>query len=184
MALEAEILFVNPDYLKRLTNLSGAVDDDRIVPSVIIAQDLQIQQLLGTKLYDKLKAEIKAGTLAGNYLALMDDFIRKSTAWWTMVYLIPNLYVKMDNGSLVIRTSENSITISEGDLHREIERARQNAQFYSYRLIQELTDNSSLFPELSQNTGQDLSPTCHAYFQNGMSVSGTTKMQELKYIIS
>jgi len=184
MALTAEILFVNPSYLKRLTNLSGAVDDDRIEPSVILAQDLQIQQLLGTDLYDALKTKIKDETLAGNYLTLVDNFVRKATAWWTMVDLIPNLYVKMDNGSLVIRTSSDSISITEADLHREVERARQNAQFYSFRLAKYLSYNSSLFSEFSTNTGQDLSPTSQTYYQNGMTISGTTSLQKLKYITS
>ena len=184
MALTAEILFVNPDYLKRLTNLSGAVDDDRIVPSVIIAQDLQIQQILGTDLYEKIKSEIKAGTITGAYETLLDKYIRKATAWHTMVDLIPNLYVKMDNGSLVIRTSENSVTITEADLHREIERARQNAQFYSYRLSKYLSYNSGSFSEYSTNTEDKLDPTTTSYYQNGLTISGTAKFDKLKYLTS
>ena len=39
MGLTAEVLFVNPDYLKRITNLNGSVEDSYIVPSVIVVQD-------------------------------------------------------------------------------------------------------------------------------------------------
>jgi len=55
MGLTAEVLFVNPDYLKRITNLNGSVEDAYIVPSVIIAQDKYIQQYLGTDLLNALK---------------------------------------------------------------------------------------------------------------------------------
>lgn len=171
MGLTTEVLFVNPDYLKRLTNLNGSVEDSYVIPSVIIVQDKIIQQYLGTNLMEALLAHIKAGTLAGNDEILVDDYVRKCVAWWTMVDLIPSLYVKIDNGGLVIRTAENTTPISTADLHREIERARQNAQFYTERLVSYLCQNSSLYPEYSTNSGSDMSPTTETYNQNGMTYS-------------
>jgi len=128
MALTTEVLFVNPDYLKRLTNLNGSVEDSYVIPSVIITQDKIIQQYLGTDLMEALLAHIKNSTLTGDNEILVDEYIRKTVAWWTMVDLIPSLYVKIDNGGLVIRMAENTTPISPADLHREVERARQNAQ--------------------------------------------------------
>ena len=89
-----------------------------------------------------------------------------------MVEMLPNLYVKLDNGGLVIRTAENTSAISEDDLHREIENARQNAQFYTTRLVEYLCNNSSLFPEYKSNTSPDMSPETQVYYQNGMTISG------------
>ena len=88
-----------------------------------------------------------------------------------MVELIPNLYVQLDNGGLVIRSADNTTQISQDDLHREIERARQNAQFYTSRMIAYLCANNALFPEYSSNTGADMTPETSVYYQNGMSVS-------------
>lgn len=172
MALTAEVLFVNVDYLKRLTNLNGSVEADYVVPSVILAQDKYLQQYLGTDLYVYLKTNIMA--LTGVYLTLMDSYIRKATCWWTMVELIPDLYVRLDNGGLAIRSAENTIQITENDLHREIERARQNAQFYTERLVAYLKDNSSNLPEYSTNQAPDMKPTRTAYNQNGFTTSHGT----------
>jgi hypothetical protein len=171
MALTPEILIVNPDYLKRLTNLNGSIEDSYLIPSVIIVQDKIIQQYLGTQLLTKVLAEIKAGSLSGVYLTLVDEYVRKATAWWTMVDLIPSLYVKIDNGGLVVRMAENTTPISPDDLHREVERARQNAQFYTERLVSYLCQNSSLYPEYNSNTGSDMSPLRETYNQNGMTYS-------------
>jgi hypothetical protein len=96
-----------------------------------------------------------------------------------MVELIPSLYVKMDNGSLVIRTSEDTTSISQSDLHREVERARQNAQFYTFRLYDYLCNNSSLFPEYTSNTGADMLPQPADYYQSGMSISGNSRYPRL-----
>tara|TARA_R110000787_G_scaffold55416_2_gene127936 strand:+ start:11918 stop:12472 length:555 start_codon:yes stop_codon:yes gene_type:complete len=184
MALTPEILIVNPDYLKRLTNLNGSIEDSYLIPSVIIVQDKIIQQYLGTDLLNKVLSEISAGTLSGNYLALVDDYVRKTTAWWTMVDLIPSLYVKIDNGGLVIRTAENTQAISPDDLHREVERARENAQFYSERLVSYLCHNQSLFPEYSTNSGSDILPIRETYNQNGMTYSGVGNTALSTYLFS
>ena len=171
MALTAEVLFVNPDYIKRITNINASVEDSYLVPSIILAQDKYIQLYLGTDLLEKLKADITAGTVSGDYATLLNSYVRKATLWWTMVDLMPSLYVKIDNGGLVIRTSEDTATISPGDLHRETERARTNAQFYTFRLYRYLCNNSSLFPEYASNTGADMLPQPADYYQSGMSIS-------------
>jgi hypothetical protein len=171
MALQAEVLFVNPDYMKRLTQLNGGVEDAVMVPAIILAQDKYLQQFLGTDLLNKLKADISAGTVTGDYATLLDSYVRKVTVWWTMVELLPNLYVKLDNGGLVIRTAENTGAISDADLHREIENARQNAQFYTSRMVDYLCANLSLFPEYTSNTSPDMLPDSKVYYQNGMTIS-------------
>jgi hypothetical protein len=172
---------VNPDYIKRITNINASVEDSYLVPSIILAQDKYIQLYLGTDLLEKLKSDIAAGTVAGDYATLLDSYVRKATLWWTMVDLMPSLYVKIDNGGLVIRTSEDTATISPNDLHRETERARTNAQFYTFRLYRYLCNNSSLFPEYATNTGADMLPQPADYYQSGMSISdghsGLTKAE-------
>jgi hypothetical protein len=172
MALTREILFVNPDYMKRLTQLNGAVEDAVMIPAIILAQDKYLQQYLGTDLLNKLKADIEADSVTGAYATLLDSYVRKATVWWSMVELVPNLYVKLDNGGLVVRVSDDTTSISPDDLHREIENARQNAQFYTTRLVEYLCANISSFPEYTSNTGADMLPERTAYFQNGMTISG------------
>lgn len=177
MALSAEVLFVNPDYMKRITQLNGGVEDAVMVPAIILAQDKYLQQYLGTDLLNKLKSDISMASVTGVYATLLDGYVRKATVWWTMVELLPNLYVKLDNGGLVIRVSDSTSPISQDDLHREIENARQNAQFYTSRLVEYLCANQSSFPEYTSNTSPDMLPEYQVYYQNGMTIStGSGKM--------
>jgi len=174
MSLTAEVLFVNVDYLKKLTNLNGSVEDSSVIPAVILAQDKYMQSYLGTDLIVKLKSEISGDTLTGVYETLMDDYVRKATCWWSMVELIPHLYVRLDNGGLMIRAAENTNPITTDDLHREVESSRQNAQFYTERLVSYLCKNSSSFPEYTSNQYPDMSPDRKAYNQSGFTVSHGT----------
>ena len=76
MALQAEVLFVNPDYMKRLTQLNGGVEDAVMVPAIILAQDKYIQQYLGTDLLEKLKSDISGSGVSGDYETLLDNYVR------------------------------------------------------------------------------------------------------------
>ena len=171
MSLTAEVLFINADYLKRFTHVNGSVEEAYIQPSVMLAQDKYIQSFLGTDLFNKLKTDIAASSLSGDYVTLMNNHVRRVTLWWTMLELIPRMHVRLDNGGLVIRVSEDSQPITKGDLNRELDLARQNAQFYTDRMIDYLCENSSLFPEYSSNSADDIKPEKKAYYVAGMEIS-------------
>ena len=181
MALTAEVLFINPDYAKRLTSLNGSVQDDMITAVTIIAQDKYLQTYLGTTLFNKLKTDIGTGSIAGIYETILDSYVRKATVWWTMVELLPSLYVRIDNGGLAIRGSEDTTAITTGDLNREVERSRKNAQHYTQRLVDFLTDRSADITEYPGNTFPDMYPQKAVYFENGLSISGERPltMQEI-----
>lgn len=168
----AEVLFINTSYLKRITQLNGAVDDAYVAPAVIVAQDTYVQVYLGSNLYDKLKADIAGGTLTGNYQTLVDDHVRRVTAWWTMVELLPNLYVQIDNAGLVIRQSDNTSSASPSDLSREVERARKTAMFYTRQMYRYLCNNNALFPEYNTSNPEDIVPEAATYTQNGYTITG------------
>ena len=51
----AEILFITRDDIVRYTALNGNVDTDKFIQFIKIAQDVHIENYLGTKLVEKLK---------------------------------------------------------------------------------------------------------------------------------
>ena len=67
------VLFINEDKLKDSTAINGNVDVEYLLPYIRTAQREIIECKLGTDLYEKLEADITAGSLAGNYKKLVDD---------------------------------------------------------------------------------------------------------------
>jgi len=171
MAIPTDVLFISSTYLKRVTPLSGAIDDEWIAPAITLAQDKYVQMYLGTKLYDKLRSEISGGSVAEPYATLLDTHVVKVTAWWTMVELLPNLYAQIDNGGLILRSATNALSAGSVDMTREVERARRNAQFYTHTMYRYLTDNTTLFPEYGSNSGAQLHPEAGRFTQNGYSIT-------------
>jgi len=92
------------------------------------------------------------------------------------VELLPSLYVRVDNGGLAIRGSEDTTAITTADLSREVERARKNAQHYTQRLVDYLTDNATDIDEYPGNSWPDMYPQKAVYFENGLSISGERPM--------
>ena len=58
-----KVLFIKRDDIVRNSVLSGNVDSDKFLQFIEIAQEIHIQNYLGTKLYDKLRTDIIADSV-------------------------------------------------------------------------------------------------------------------------
>ena len=171
MALQPEVLLVDENYIKKYTWVNGSVDPLLMYPAIYLAQDEHLQQYLGTDLYNKIKTDVANNTISGSYLTLLDNWVRRMVCWWAMYEMLPHLYMKTDNGSLVIRTSEDSQPITQDDLQNYREQSRQKAMFYTARMVDYLCDNTSLFPEYSTNTQNQLYSDTDVYPSNNFEIS-------------
>jgi hypothetical protein len=107
---------------------------------------------------EKIKTDIDADTLDGNYQILVEQYIFKALAWWVMVDVIPKLTYKYLNGTLGQYSSDDVTAISDQQMKDEIARAKSTAEYYTQRLVDYLCYNSALFPEYTTNSGLQRSP--------------------------
>ena len=165
----AYVLFISEDKLKDSTAINMNVDVDLLLPYVREAQKLHVETKLGTDLTQKLKDEITAGTLAGAYKTLVDDYIGDMLPNWAFYHVIPFLRFKIENGNIYSKTSETGTALSTEEAQHLREEVRNTAEYYTERMIDYVTNNLSNFPEYSTNTGADVSPDRNAYY-NGMNL--------------
>lgn len=172
MALPQSVLFIDEDYIKRYSTINGSVDPTFLEPRLILAQDKWIQPILGTNLYQTIKAAILANNLTAIQTTLLEDFIMRATLHWALIEILPSLLYKVNNGAISTYSSEDSSPISRSELDRLVEEQRNNAQFYSERLIDYLCANSSLFPEYNTRTSNDqMCPIKGTvYYEGGMEI--------------
>jgi hypothetical protein len=151
-------LFVTVDDIKKKSIIDGMVDEDKIIPFIEIAQDKHIHDLLGTDLYDKLQADIIADSLAGDYLTLINDYIKPVLIWYSQVEYLPFSDVKIGNAGVLIKNPEGSDPAHHTKLHRMIKRVGDNADHYADILVRHLCNNSTTYPEYLSNSGEDKRP--------------------------
>lgn len=161
MALTAEKLFVTEEMFKAYTQVNGSLDWLFLKPQIITVQDQYLQRYLGTALYAKLKTDFNAWS--GNYLVLVDTYVRKVVIWWAMKESLPNLRVKVQNGTLTIYAGDDFQSATESDMKRLVDQALKNAQHYTQLMVDYLEYNASLFTEYSSNTGIQRPPSKVVY---------------------
>ena len=155
----AKVLFIQRKDIVQFTASNGSVDTDKLLPYIFMAQEIEVQRLLGTKLYDKLKSDINAGTLAGDYLSLVDTYCKPILIHYAMMYALPYLSVTISNGGVYRNNPENATALNSDEINTLIEKERDAAQYFSTRMIDYLNFNaSSLFPEYYTNSNENISP--------------------------
>lgn len=161
-------LFINSKELKRFTQLNGNVDSDRFLDAVWDRQNRDIQSILGTDLYNKIKGHIEAGNLSSQtaYKNLLDDYIKPVLINYAMAELVNRLHFQLSNKGIFVHTSENAIPATTDDVIKMEQRYSSIAEYYAQRLTDYLSFNSNNFPEYTSNTDTDLSPDRRGYFTN------------------
>jgi len=173
----AYVLFISEAKLKDSTAINLNVDTQILLPYVLQAQRIYIEPKIGTDLYKKLESLITAGTIgnAGNeaYKTLVDEYIGDCLPSWAFHMCIPYLRFKTENGNIYSKTSETGNALSTEEAQHFREEVRNNAEYFTERMIQYITNNIILFPEYNTNSGADISPDRNAYY-NGMNLERPT----------
>lgn len=103
----AVILFVKPAEMSATTILGGNVDPDKYEPCMELVQDTVIEPLLGTELYDKIKADYESASLTGKYLTLFDDYVKPITKYETVAEFVEISNFMVDNGGTFKHSAED-----------------------------------------------------------------------------
>jgi hypothetical protein len=154
----ATALFINRTDLVKNSIIDGNVDTDKFIQFIKIAQQIDIQNLLGTDLYNKISADIVAGTLAGNYLSLVNTYVQPTLIWFAQMNYIPFAAYQIKNGGVFKHTSETAQNVDKNEVDYLVAKAREYANYYSTRLVDYLSFNDNLFPEYNSNTNEDIDP--------------------------
>lgn len=160
----ATALFITPTDLKQNSLIDGNVDTDKFIQFIKIAQQIHIQNFLGTRLYDKISADIIANTLTGDYLTLVRDYVKDMLIHYAMVDYLPFAAYQVSNGGVFKHASENSESVTKSEVDSLIEKHRQFAQFYTRRFIDFMSFNNTLYPEYNTSQNEDMYPDKDANF--------------------
>ena len=155
----AEALLVTRKDIVKFTAMSGNVDTDKFIQYIKIAQDKHIENYLGSDLIDKIKQHIIDDDLAGDYLTLVNEWIKPCLIHWAMVEYLPFAAYSIANKGVFKHSSENAENASRDEVDYLLEKERNTAQYYTDRLIDYLSFNaSSKFPEYYTNNNEDVNP--------------------------
>ena len=159
----AEGLFITRKDLVKFTAVNGNVDTDKFIQFIKIAQDIHIQNYLGTDLYNKLQTLITTGNDINNpanahYKSLLTTYIKPMLIWFTQSNYLPFAMYQIGNGGVFKHRSENYDSVTQEEDAMLFNNVSETAEFYTRRFIDYMTYNSTLYPEYNSNSNEDMYP--------------------------
>jgi hypothetical protein len=159
-------LFINRTDLVRNSIMDANISTDKFIQFVKIAQEIDVQQIMGTDLYNGLSAAMPNIDDAANarWKTILDDYIVPMLIWYAQSNYYPFAAYQVKQGGVFKHTSENSISVDKNEVDFLVEKARTNAEWYSRRFIDFMSFNQATYPEYTSNTNDDIYPSYDSTF--------------------
>ena len=138
-----------PQVVKDRLSLHENVDDKLIYPEIKSVQDMYIKRLLGSNLFRKMITDIAAGTLAGNYKILMDNYLIDCICNYVMAEIPDALNYQFWNKGVSTKIDPNANLPTLSDLYTIVAKYKKRAEEYSADARKYLVQNLPSFPEYS-----------------------------------
>jgi hypothetical protein len=150
------VLLVTKEDIYKFTQIKGNVDVDHISPFVKVAQDIEIQTVLGTVLYRKILTDVQNSTLVANYSTLVFTYVQPMLIHYAMADFMQFHGYEVSNAGIIRNNPENTVVPTGGEIDTLVKRYRNIAETYRRRLIDWITLNVQFFPEYTayQNGGE------------------------------
>jgi len=163
----ATALLISTKDVAQFTALNGNVDTDKFIQFLHIAQDIHIQNYLGTDLLDAIQVQIiSTGAPTGNYETLVSKYIKPMLVNYAMVEYLPWAAYTVANKGVYKHSAENSEAIDRLELDNLIDKQLRIAENYAKRFVDYICNYSSLYHEYNTNSNGDVSPSGNVNFSN------------------
>lgn len=146
------VQLISEAKIRQYTDMNDNVDSKLIVNAIREAQDIELQRILGTLLYNKIIDDVQNSTLTGAYKTLVDDYVQNFLLYAVYYVTLEAIYLRpRNNGLLIPNGGENSDSADRSMYNVKRQSVKNKSEFYAEKLSQYLIENQGTFPELGQN---------------------------------
>ncbi len=148
-----DTLLISWTKVKQYTDINDSLDAALIKNAIREAQDIELQRVIGTLLYQKLIGDVQADSLTGAYQTLVNDYIQDMLLYASYYNILENTFIRTrNNGLLTPQGGENSSSVDKSTYEMKRQSVRNKFEYYADRLSKYLVETQNDFPELSENT--------------------------------
>lgn len=137
---------IDIDSLKKLSLIHDNVEVSAIRPVLIRSQDMYIEPILGSALYNRLLDGVEADDLTADELTLIYDYISIILAISCEIRLGNSITNEIRNIGLGIATDPNFQAATKDGIEREKDISYKDLTFYKNRLKRYLCENEDKYP--------------------------------------
>jgi hypothetical protein len=150
---------ITPQYLFTWTTVDNNVDPQLINANITIAQDTNIQSILGQTLYWKLMNDVATGAINSepNYQTLINTYVQPALAHFTHYHLMFDLRTRDTNKGVLEKTTDAKIShpSTDDEFNAKLQHILSVANYYNETTKLFLMNNMNSYPEYTSYTGID-----------------------------
>jgi hypothetical protein len=148
----ADALFLSLTYLQNNTPLNANIDASELYPHAKTAEDIHIQEVIGTKLYDYLKGIVIASkasppvSISTNDRTLLEH-LRNALIWYTVYDAFPFIGTKIRNIGIVQQNGDNLTNATDAKENKLEDKILNKAVAYMNIVKRYLCEYDDLYSE-------------------------------------
>jgi hypothetical protein len=176
--INTKIYLISEEYIKSQTAILQNVDNQFIKQHILEAQNIDVQQILGTSIYDEIIQEFidfkdsgEPVSAIGTYIStanknLVDNYLKVIILYYTMYYSIYDLYNKYTNKGIVNQTSDNSTTSDINYIEKMRKDYKNKAENLVQLMIEFIITNIDDYPLFTNYTDSDTCSTTRGAYSS------------------
>lgn len=163
-----DVILVSEERVKKYGGIDQNVRMELITNNILNAQDLYIQPIIGTLMYNHLKEAIKNNTLNNDEEVLLQDYISKALIYYSLYMLYPYIKYKIVDKGILNGSSEETTATNLDELRYLRQDALNTAEFFTKRLVEYLKDNPGIFTQYENPGVKGLLPDKSSPYFSGL----------------
>jgi hypothetical protein len=149
-------LILFQDYLIDRSIIDSNVDYKKIAPIIEMVQDIYLEPLLGSDLFDEIITQTTPPTtLSAANETLVTDHILKVLMFYVLAEAPSALHYRYMNKGIQIKSSDNSQPADRTDLKELFDSYKNKAETYGDRMKRYILANPTLYPKYFSNNTLD-----------------------------
>lgn len=147
-----QVYLISEKTLKEDSLINDNVGIEFLQPTIELAQDIHLQELIGTKLLNKICALVEDDSITANtaYQTLLDSYITPYLEWMVTSLIQLPIGMKIRNLGVVQTQDERVYNLGLKDVQVLEQYYANKAAFYATRMSKFLKANSNIYPEYCQ----------------------------------
>lgn len=142
------VYLITEQQVRTQSLLGENVDSAFIMAAIQYAQMIDLQEVLGTKLYEEILHEVEIQTFKKTeYRKLLDDYIQPYLIQQVLSEIVVPLQVKYKNAGLIINNDTHYQSMSMNDCVKVRDEYMHKATFLAGRLISFIKNNLEAFAD-------------------------------------
>lgn len=145
-------LFITEANLIDNSIINENVSYTQIRPTIVKVQEMRIQPIIGSDLYKEIANQVVSGSVNALNQTLLNDYLQPAIREWLYFELPHVLAFKYMNKGMVRRRSDESEIMDMNEIQRLIDKAKNDAEWYSERITRYLIENRLDYPLFNNPT--------------------------------